>query len=75
MVYWRHMDTELTAALKALDEKISSVQDAVQKTRKYMFWSLVIQLAVVLLPILLLMVSVPFLLSTLSDLSGLYQGL
>lgn len=69
------MDTEIAAALKALDEKISSVQDSVQKTRKYMFWSLVIQLAVVLLPILLLMFSVPFLLSSLSDLSGLYQGL
>ncbi len=69
------MDTEIAAALKALDEKISSVQDSVQKTRKYMFWSLVIQLAVVLLPILLLMFSVPFLLSSLSNLSGLYQGL
>lgn len=69
------MDTETSVALKALDEKISAIQDAVNKTRKYMFWSLVIQLAVVLLPIIVLMFSVPFLLSSLSNLSGMYQGL
>lgn len=69
------MDTEISAALKVLDEKIALVHESVEKTRKYMFWSLVIQLAVVLLPIILLMFSVPFLISSLSNLSGLYQGI
>ena len=69
------MDTEITAALKQLDDKIEVVYASVEKTRKYMFWSLVVQLAMVLLPIIVLMFAVPFLLSSLSNLSGLYQGL
>ncbi|MFA9262420.1 MAG: hypothetical protein ACEQSB_03655 [Undibacterium sp.] len=69
------METEISTALKVLEEKIALVHESVEKTRKYMFWSLVIQLAVVLLPIILLMFSVPFLLSSFSNLSGLYQGL
>ncbi len=69
------MDTETSAALKALEEQVAFVRESVEKTRKYMFWSLAIQLAVVLIPILLLMISVPFLLSSLSNLSSLYQGL
>ena len=68
-------DQETSEALKQLNEKIDTVYLSVEKTRKYMLWSLIMQLAVVLLPLVVLMFAVPFLLSSLSNLSGLYQGL
>lgn len=69
------MDQETSEALRRLNDKIDGVAVSVEKTRKYMLWSLIIQLAVVLLPLVVLMFAVPFLLSSLSSLSGLYQGL
>lgn len=69
------LDQETSEALKKLDEKISRVYDSVERTRKYMLWSLIMQVAVVLLPLVVLMLAVPFILSSLSNISNLYQGL
>lgn len=69
------MDQETSEALKKLDEKITRVYDSVERTRKYMLWSLIMQVAVVLLPLVVLMLAVPFVLSSLSNISNLYQGL
>lgn len=69
------MDQEIGAELKKLDEKIDRVYDSVERTRKYMLWSLIMQVAVVLLPLVVLMLAVPFILSSLSNISNLYQGL
>ena len=66
---------EIGAQLKALEEKIDAVHVSVEKTRKYMWWSLIMQLVVVLLPLVVVMLAVPFILSSLSDLSGLYKGI
>lgn len=42
VVYWRqHMDTETAAALKQIDDKIEVVYASVERTRKYMLWSLI----------------------------------
>ncbi len=69
------LDQETSEALKKLDEKISRVYNSVERTRKYMLWSLIMQVAVVLLPLVVLMLAVPFILSSLSNISNLYQGL
>lgn len=69
------METETSEALKRLEEKMDTMAVAVEKTRKYMWWSLIMQLAVVLLPLIVLMFAVPFILSSISNLSSLYQGL
>ncbi|TXH00994.1 MAG: hypothetical protein E6P95_02635 [Candidatus Moraniibacteriota bacterium] len=69
------MDQEASAEMKRLEEKIDRVYDSVERTRKYMFWGLVMQLAMVLVPLIILMLAVPFILSSLSTISGLYQGL
>ena len=69
------MDQEIGVELKKLDEKIDRVYDSVERTRKYMLWSLIMQVAVVLLPLVVLMLAVPFILSSLSNISNLYQGL
>lgn len=68
-------DQETPAGLKKLEEKLDRVYDSVERTRKYMLWSLIMQLAVVLLPLVILMLAVPFILSSLSNISNLYQGL
>lgn len=74
-VYLAYMDTEISTDLKRLSEKLDTVYLSVEKTRKYMLWSLIMQVAVVLLPLVVLMLAVPFILSGLSGISNLYQGL
>jgi len=66
------METETTEALKRLEEKITAVHESVEKTRRYMFWSFMLQLAIIALPLFVLMFAIPF---ALSNFSGLYDGL
>lgn len=65
-------EASLTALLKAQDTKLNELEIAVEKIRRYMFWGLISQLALILLPILALMVAIPFLLSMLGQ---AYEGL
>ncbi len=67
-------ESALLSAIKAQDEKLELIHAAVEKTRKYMLWSFIMQLAVVLLPLVVLMFAVPFILSSLSGLSSVYSG-
>ncbi len=69
------MESEIETRLNALAENQARVLESVEKTRRYIFWSLVLQLAVVILPLIVLMFAVPFLLSSLSNISNVYQGL
>ncbi|MGB3073039.1 MAG: hypothetical protein WBP40_00065 [Candidatus Moraniibacteriota bacterium] len=69
------MEPDVEAKLNAIAERQEQAFVSIEKTRKYMLWSFIMQLAVVILPLIILMFAVPFLLSSLSNLSGLYQGL
>lgn len=69
------MELDLEAKLNALAESQQQLYASVEKTRKYLLWSFILQLAMVLLPLIVLMLAVPFLLSSLSNISNLYQGL
>ncbi len=78
MVEWytsKYMEPDIQAKLDALAESQQALYASVEKTRKYMLWSFVLQLAVVLLPLIILMFAVPFILSGLSNISNVYQGL
>lgn len=66
------METLSENSVKQFDERLARVEANVERVRRYLFWGLVAQLALVLLPILALMVAVPFLLS---QFSRAYQGL
>ena len=68
-------ESDVLSMLKAQNVKLELIHAAVEKTRRYMFWSFIMQLAVVLLPLALLMVAIPFLLSSLSTISNTYEGL
>lgn len=69
------MEPDIAAKLEEIAENQRQVYVAVEKTRKYMLWSFIMQLAVVLLPLIVLMFAIPFMLSTFSNLSSTYEGL
>jgi hypothetical protein len=69
------MEPDIAAKLEEIAENQRQVYAAVEKTRKYMLWSFIMQLAVVLLPLIVLMFAIPFILSTFSNLSSTYEGL
>ncbi len=50
------IDPELKTALDALQTKIDKTFVAAEKTRKYMFWTVVITVALIVLPLL----AIPF---------------
>jgi hypothetical protein len=65
--YTRPMiDPDLDVRLKVLEQKIDATYNAAEKTRKYLWWTLVITAAVILLPLLFLPYAVNSLLSTYS---------
>ena len=71
-LYNEVMEEELLAKITKIEERMASVEASVEKTRKYIFWSFIVQLAVILLPLIGLMFAIPFLLSTMSQ---AYNGL
>jgi hypothetical protein len=68
-------EADLLKRLEAQEAKLESIQASVEKTRKYMLWGFIMQLAVVLLPLIVLMFAVPFIFSSLSGISNAYEGL
>ena len=66
------MDQELAARLDAQEKKIDAIHASVEKTRKYFLWTMIGSIVMFVLPLLGLVIAVPWLLSTLS---GAYSGL
>ncbi len=60
------MDPELEKRLAALEQKIDATYRSAEKTRKYIWWTVVITLALMILPLLFLPFAVSSLLSTYS---------
>lgn len=60
------MDTELSQKLAAQDEKLEQIYQSVEKTRKYFLWTMIATVVTFVLPLIGLVIAVPFLLSTLS---------
>ena len=60
------MDQETLNKLDALEKKIDAIYSSVEKTRKYFLLTLIITVALVVLPILGLMIVIPIFLSSLN---------
>lgn len=58
------METEITKRLEMLESKIDAIYSSVEKTRKYFLWTMVISLAVVVLPLIGLLFVVPMFIGT-----------
>jgi type II secretory pathway component PulF len=64
------MDPSLQARLDTLERKIDAVYTSAEKTRKYMMWTAIITIAVIVLPLLGLVFIIPQFVSLFSDLSN-----
>ncbi len=53
--------------IAALETKIEEIRVSVEKTRQYLLWTLVVTIAVVVLPAIGLMFAIPSFLSTYND--------
>jgi len=63
---------EILKKLEEQDKKIDAIYVSVEKTRKYFLWTLIITIATVVLPIIALIILLPWLMNTLSS---AYSGL
>lgn len=66
------MDPELLARLDAQDKRLDAIYVSVEKTRKYFLWTMIGSIVMFVLPLLGIMIAIPWLLSTLS---GAYSSL
>ena len=60
------MDQELAQKLEAQDRKLDAIYASAEKTRKYFLWTLVATAVMFVLPLLGLMIAIPWLFSALS---------
>ncbi len=63
---------DISLQMRALEEKVDRLQETTEKVRKYILFGFLAQLALVLVPLLALMIALPFLLS---GIAGAYEGL
>lgn len=61
------MDQELLNLIKAQDAKLDAIKKSVDRMRKFFMWTLIITLAVTLLPAIGLIFAIPRLLSVYSS--------
>lgn len=60
------MDPELQKRLEAHDTKLEAIYHSVEKTRKYFMWTLIISVAMIVLPLIGLAFVIPVFLKTLN---------
>lgn len=63
------MEPTLEEKLNELSENQKAIFASVERTRKYMLWSFITQIVMIVLPLLALMFAIPFALSSLSKLT------
>lgn len=67
------MDPQLIQRLDAIEKKIEAAYTSAEKTRKYIFWTMVVTIAVVVLPLVFLPFAIGQLMSTYNDFNTLLQ--
>lgn len=67
------MDDELRLRLDGLEKKIDAVFISAEKTRRYILWTAVVSILVIVLPLVGLVFVIPSFLSTYSQMGGLLQ--
>jgi uncharacterized membrane protein YukC len=64
------MEQEILERLKRNEEKLEKVYISVEKTRKYLLWTFITTIVVLVLPLIGLMVAIPSFLSQYDSISG-----
>ncbi|MFA7309924.1 MAG: hypothetical protein WC050_03400 [Candidatus Paceibacterota bacterium] len=65
------MDDELRQRLDRLEMKVEAAYQAAEKVRKYLFWTAVVTIVIVVLPAVGLVFAIPSMISTYSSLGDL----
>ncbi|OGG53416.1 hypothetical protein A3C20_02170 [Candidatus Kaiserbacteria bacterium RIFCSPHIGHO2_02_FULL_55_25] len=65
------MDEELKQRMAMLERKIDAIYQTTEKTRKYFLWTLIVTLALVVLPAVGLLFAVPMFMATYSSLGDI----
>ena len=66
------MEQDILKKLEEQEQKINLIYISVEKTRKYFQWTLIITVVTVLLPLIAMVIAVPWMISSLSS---TYSGL
>lgn len=64
------MEQELLNKLEEQEKKIDAIYVSVEKTRKYFQWTLIVTVVTIVLPIIVLIIMIPWLMNTLSSAYG-----
>ena len=67
------MDDELRARLDTLEKKVDAAYTAADKARKYLFWTGVVTIALVVLPAIGLIFAIPSMVATYASMGDLLQ--
>ena len=52
MVEWNIMEEEILKKIEAQDKKLEEIYNSVEKMRKYFLWTLIVTIAVIILPLI-----------------------
>lgn len=61
------MDPETKERLEALQKRVEEIYISVEKTRKYLLWTLIITVVMIVLPLIGLAIAIPIFMRTLSS--------
>lgn len=64
------MEQEILKKLEEQDKKIDLIYASIEKMRKYFFWTMIITIATIVLPLIGLAFAIPFFLNTLTSAYG-----
>jgi hypothetical protein len=64
------MEEAIIAKIEELEKKTDTLMQSVEKVRRYFLWSLIASLLFFLLPLIGLLIAIPYFLSTYGDLYG-----
>lgn len=71
--YNTDMDDDTKQKMAVLEQKIDAIYKTTEKTRKYFLWTLIVTLALVVLPAIGLVFAIPSFISTYSQLGDITQ--
>lgn len=73
--HYRMDDTRFEERLTAQEDKLDAIYQSVEKTRKYFKWTLIVTIAVIVLPAIGLIFAIPAFIQAVSLTSGAGLGL
>ena len=64
------MDQETIDKFAEVDQKLEAIRVSIEKIRKYFLWTLIVTVATIILPLIGLVIAIPWLLGILSSAYG-----